>query len=193
MGDSPTPPPVPNPYQVSQAQTGTNINSALASSALSNSNVVGPYGSTTYSTQPSGTNVEGINIPQYTQTTVLSPEQQQMLNLRNQTGVGLNQLALDETGTISNLLRNQDIGQGLLGLGGLPVQGDLQGLPNGPSMQVPTLQYMDNSTPSVSYGFDPRGNIQNSIGPTNYEQSRPGRPRKFSRKPGLYQGHCVFQ
>ncbi len=137
---SPTPPAVPNPYQVSQAQTGTNVNSAIASSALSNANTVSPYGSTTYTTQPSGTTIEGINVPQYTQTTTLAPEQQQMLDLRNQTGLGLNQLALQETGQISNLLNNQQLGQGLMGMGELPTQVSYGSLPNGPAQQTPTLQ-----------------------------------------------------
>ncbi len=65
-----------------------------------------------------------------------------MLDLRNQTGIGLNRLALQETGSISNLLNNQQLGQGLMGMGSLPTAAAYQGLPDGPAQQTPTLHQL---------------------------------------------------
>ena len=41
-------PPAPDPYRVAGAQTGQNVQSAIANSYLGNVDQVGPYGSTTY-------------------------------------------------------------------------------------------------------------------------------------------------
>jgi hypothetical protein len=110
---SPKPPPAPDPYAVAQAQYGTNVNTGIANSIMSNPNVVGPYGSTTYS-QSGTTNVNGQNIPRYTQTTTLSPEQQQLYNQQTQLGSGLNNLAIGQVDRLSNHLGNP------LDLSGLP-------------------------------------------------------------------------
>lgn len=50
--DSPSPPAAPNPYQTAAAQTGTNVNTAIANAWLGNANEVTPWGSVTY--QPIG-------------------------------------------------------------------------------------------------------------------------------------------
>jgi len=87
--DEPTPTPPPDPTKVAQAQTGSNISTAIANSILGNANQVGPLGSTTFNQSGmqtiTGPNGERYQVPQYTQTTQLSPEQQQLYNQ----GVGL--------------------------------------------------------------------------------------------------------
>src|SRR5262245_52033779 len=106
--EAPQPPPPPDPTQVAQAQMGTNIGTAAASNIIANPNVVGPTGSTTYSnagmetvTGPGG---QTYQIPRYTQTTTLSPEQQQLYNQQTQFGQQANQIGLNQLGSISNTL-----------------------------------------------------------------------------------------
>jgi len=77
---SPTPPPPPDPTQVAHAQEGTNVGTAVAQSTLNNTNRVGPGGSTTFN--PTGGYTDpttGQFVPQYTQTTELSPLGNQLL------------------------------------------------------------------------------------------------------------------
>lgn len=70
-----SPPPAPDPVATAQAQTASNLQTAEGQAALNNVNKVTPYGSVNYSTTP------GANgIPQYTQTTNLSPAGQQIFD-----------------------------------------------------------------------------------------------------------------
>lgn len=75
----PQPPAPPNPTAVGQAQTGTNIGTAVAQQTLNATNQNTPFGSTTYA--PTGgagytDPTTGQFVPQFTQTTSLSPTQQ---------------------------------------------------------------------------------------------------------------------
>jgi len=86
----PSPPPPPNPYAVANAQTGTNIGTAIASQTLADTNQVTPYGTTTYDrtggyTDPS----TGQWVPQYTQTTALNPTEQQIFSGTENAGATL--------------------------------------------------------------------------------------------------------
>ena len=77
----PSPPPPPNPYAVANAQTGTNIGTAIASQTLANTNQVTPYGTTTYDRTGGYTDpTTGQWVPQYTQTTALNPTEQQIFS-----------------------------------------------------------------------------------------------------------------
>lgn len=74
-------PPPPDPKQTAAAQTGTNIGTAIAQQALNSTNQVTPYGSLTYQVTGSTTYKDPYTgktyeIPKYTATTALSPEQQ---------------------------------------------------------------------------------------------------------------------
>jgi hypothetical protein len=95
--DEPAPPPPPDPRVVAQAQTGSNITTGIANQALGNVNQVGPMGSTSYSqtgTQTiTGPNGEKYEVPRWTQTTSLSPEQQNLYNQQTQLASGLNTAA----------------------------------------------------------------------------------------------------
>jgi hypothetical protein len=80
MGKStPQPPPAPDPVAVANAQTGTNVDTAVAQSQLNNVNRVGPGGSTTFTAGAQGSGQgytdpkTGMWVPQYTETTSLSP------------------------------------------------------------------------------------------------------------------------
>lgn len=82
---SPSPPPAPDYTGAAQAQGAANKDAAIATSNLSNPNVVGPYGTTTYA--------EGANPgdrPTMTQT--LSPDQQKLLDQSDSTKLQLGQL-----------------------------------------------------------------------------------------------------
>lgn len=46
--DPAPPPPAPDPYRVAQAQTGSNVNTAIANSILQNANEISPWGTVTY-------------------------------------------------------------------------------------------------------------------------------------------------
>ena len=82
---TPQVPATPDPTAVAQAQTGTNIGSSVAQSTLNDVNRVGPGGSTTFTagTPQSGQGytdpTTGQWVPQYTETTSLSPLGNQLL------------------------------------------------------------------------------------------------------------------
>jgi hypothetical protein len=74
----PSAPTPPDPTKTAQAQTASNVDTALASSRLAAVNQNSPYGSVSYSSSPSDVNVGGQNIPSYTQNVSLSPTQQSL-------------------------------------------------------------------------------------------------------------------
>lgn len=105
----PSAPTPPDPKQTSAAQTGTSVATALANSSLNNVNQVGPEGSKTYS--QSGTykftdpyTNQTYDIPNYTQTTSLSPEQQKLYDLNNQTQQNLGNIGVQQSDKIGSLL-----------------------------------------------------------------------------------------
>lgn len=108
MGSS-SPPPAPDPYKVSSAEGKSNVQTGIANSVLSNPNVVNPYGSTSYShsgemqtvTMPDGSTTQ---VPRYTQTTTLSPEQQKLYDLQTQTQQNIGQIGVDQSSRIGDIL-----------------------------------------------------------------------------------------
>src|SRR5688572_29294715 len=102
---TPAPPPPPNPYQVAGAQTGANVNSAIASGVIGNVNQVGPNGSTSFNQTDTytmtGPDWQTYQVPRYTQTTTLSPEQQQLYDQQTQIGSGMNNLAMSQIGRLN--------------------------------------------------------------------------------------------
>lgn len=87
--NQPTPPAAPDPMLVANAQTGTNLDTAIAQSELNNVNRVGPGGSTTFNQTGGYTDPQtGRWIPQFTETTALSSLGNQLLggqqNLANE-------------------------------------------------------------------------------------------------------------
>lgn len=85
-------PPPPDPRQTAQAQTGTNVGTAIANTMMSQVGQQTPFGSLsydqtgTYAYNDPYTN-QTYDIPQFTATQQLSPEQQQLY----ETGVGTQQ------------------------------------------------------------------------------------------------------
>lgn len=83
--EAPTP---ASPQTVSTAQTGSNVDTAVANATLGNVNQVGPLGSTTYD-QTGGRMVNGNWVPSYTQTTSLNPTLQSILTGTQDVGASL--------------------------------------------------------------------------------------------------------
>ncbi len=90
-GGGGSPPTPPNPYQVSQQQTQSNVETGISNAVLGNTNQITPQGSLNY--QETGGRQVGNNwVPSYTATQTLSPEQQAIYNATT----GLQQKALGQ-------------------------------------------------------------------------------------------------
>jgi hypothetical protein len=105
----PKSPKAPDPKETAAAQTGTNVTTALANAQLGNVNQYGPDGSVTYSTNGSKsftdpTSGATYNIPQYTQTTTLSPQQQAIKAQTDAASLNLGTLANNQSGFLKDYL-----------------------------------------------------------------------------------------
>jgi hypothetical protein len=121
---SPTPPTPPDPVKTASAQTGSNIGTAIANATIGNANTYGPTGSTVYNqignqkiTGPDG---QIYGVPQYSQTTTLSPEQQGLYNQQTKLSGDLNNLALGQTARLSDVLGQPVNTDGLPPMSGAP-------------------------------------------------------------------------
>lgn len=108
LGKSKAPAP-PDPRQTAGAQTAQNVATAIAQGNLNNVNQVTPDGSLTYN--QSGTyqmrdpNTGAMyDIPQYTATQTLSPQQQAIKAQQDRADLGLATIGADQTGRIGSLL-----------------------------------------------------------------------------------------
>lgn len=94
----PSAPAAPDPTVTAQAQTSSNIATADNNAALNRVNQYTPYGSSTYSID--GTNANGV--PQYSQTTSLSPTEQNLFNMTQQGEQTLGNTALGQLNNLQN-------------------------------------------------------------------------------------------
>lgn len=108
MGKPKAPAP-PDPKQTSSAQTGTNIGTAIANNTMQLMDQTTPYGSLTY--DQTGTQSytdpytgQTYDIPRYSSTTSLSPEQQAILDQNNQTQLNLGTLANERSDFLRDYL-----------------------------------------------------------------------------------------
>ena len=82
MGKStPSAPPPPDPNQVINQQTGSNINTAIGNAWLNNTNQTTPWGSLTYNQIGSRDVGNGYSVPQFEATQTLSPTGQKVFDL----------------------------------------------------------------------------------------------------------------
>ena len=104
MGSSAPPAPTYNASQVSADQTKSNVNTAVANKYLNSTNQITPYGNLTYA-QTGTQDVGGQNVPQFTATQTLSPEQQAIYDKTT----GLQTSALDlgqqQVGAVTDALK----------------------------------------------------------------------------------------
>lgn len=118
MGLKPDAPTPPDPYAVGKAQSTADTNTAIANTYLGNLNTISPQGAVNY-VKTGETTVDGRQIPQFTQTTTLSPEQRVLYDQQNQLGSDMNDLALDQVGRLDDTLSSP------FDLSGLPAGGSL--------------------------------------------------------------------
>lgn len=96
-----SPPAAPDPTTVANAQGTANVDTAIAQSALNNVNQVTPYGNLTFN-QTGSTDVNGQSVPQFTETTSLTPASQQALDSSQQLTQSLYDLANAQSGRIDS-------------------------------------------------------------------------------------------
>jgi hypothetical protein len=144
--DAPTP---PNPYQTAAAQTGTNVSTGVANAFLNNVNQNTPQGSLRYDvtgnygwTDPS--TGQTYQIPTFTSTQSLSPQQQAIQSQLDASKMNMAGLANSQSASISNLL-NTAFTPG----GNAPQAGNASGILG---------------LPGASTGYDTGGQIQTSLG-----------------------------
>lgn len=166
------PPPQPDPVQVANAQTGSNVQTAIANTTLGNVNEITPWGTVTYNqigTQtipgsPATTDARGMpvggtastEVPRFERVVAMTPAQQTALNQQNQLDIALNQLAIDQTGRVSNLL-----GQPIQAPQGQNIQFDL-GSGGGITRNINLATTFGQTAQPIQY----------SLGDTNFEESR---------------------
>ena len=151
--DAPTP---PDPMRTAAAQTGTNVSTAVANAYLNNTNQVTPDGSLTYNatgshswTDPS--TGQTYQIPTFTSTQTLSETGQKLKGTTDQTKQGLADMALAQTGRVSNLL----------------------GTPFDPGANAPTAGSAAGimGIPGAATSYDAGGQIQSSLGDYGQQQT----------------------
>ncbi len=174
MQEAPAAPTPPDPTKTAAAQTQGDVQSAIANSYLQNANQVGPLGSVNYAQSGTHTikDAEGnpIDVPSFTQTTTLSPDQQHLLDQQTQLGGSLNDLAQSQTNRLSGVL-NQPVTTN-----NLPASVT--------SLSTPTFQNYGSNPTFQDYGPGPSftnasttfgntaGNIQYNVGPTDFTADR---------------------
>lgn len=105
----PSAPTPPNPKDTSAAQTGTSVATAIANANLQNVNQVTPNGNLNFN-QSGSTKFtdpftgQSYDIPSFTATQTLSPDQQKLHDLNNQTQGNLAQIGVDQSAKIGSLL-----------------------------------------------------------------------------------------
>ncbi|RDJ12416.1 tail fiber domain-containing protein [Rhizobium grahamii] len=108
MVSTPKAPTPPDPTQTAAAQTGTNVDTAIANASLGHTNQITPDGSLTYNvsgyTTMKDQNGKVYQLPTYTATQSYSPSNQAIYDQTQQTKLGLSQLANDQTQRITDLL-----------------------------------------------------------------------------------------
>ncbi len=106
---APSAPKPPDPKDTAAASTGTNVSTAIANANLGNVNQVTPDGSLTYSqsgsyTQKDPYTGQSYQIPQYTATQTLSPEQQAIKTQSDASKLNLSTLANTQSGFLQDYM-----------------------------------------------------------------------------------------
>jgi len=105
MVSSPKP---PDPYKTAAAQAGMNVDTAIAQQGLNMVDQYNPYGSVTYEQTGMGgfTNSSGqwVDLPEYSQTTTLSGDQQAILDQGEIASLNMATLAADQSAAVQRSL-----------------------------------------------------------------------------------------
>lgn len=113
-------PKAPSPTETAAAQSGMNLDTALTQQLVNQTNQVGPWGSTTYNATGTNSFVDSqgrtIDVPQFTQTTSYSPEQQAIFDKTTSAQTNIADIANQQTDSLKGYLNNKfDFGQGQFG------------------------------------------------------------------------------
>lgn len=105
----PTAPTPPDPKDTASAATGTNIGTAIANNSMGMVNQVTPYGNTSYSQTGSTSYTDPFtgqtyDLPQYTSTQTLNPQQQQTLDQTQQAQTNLAGIANNHSSFLKDYL-----------------------------------------------------------------------------------------
>jgi hypothetical protein len=163
----PKAPEPPDPQVTAGAQTGQNVSTAIANQNLQNINQVTPYGNLTYDqsgtyqmTDPNSGSV--YDIPRFTATQTLSPDQQAILDSSNQAQISLGNLAANQAGRLDSLL------SGGIDMSAVPGrqnfdaanQPAMQSYGNGPAMQTGVSSAGQGIQGQPGFGGSIQGNVQ---------------------------------
>lgn len=96
-------PPAPDYTAAAQATAASNLDAARTAVAANRVNQYTPYGSLEYSINPE-TQWDIYGNPTWSATQTLAPEQKQLLDIQNQTSLGLGNLAGQGLGYVENML-----------------------------------------------------------------------------------------
>lgn len=107
MSSAPKPTP---PRETSAASTGTNVSTAIANAWLTNMNETGPDGTRTFNQSGMETVTDPFTgqtyqVPRFSVTTTLSPQQQAIKEQQDKASLNLATLGSDLSGTLGNHLR----------------------------------------------------------------------------------------
>lgn len=172
-------PPPPDPYETAGAQTGSNIGTAVANSWMNNVSQYGPDGSRVRSqtgtvdwTDPNTGTV--YQIPQFAETTSLSPMGQQIYDQQQNGRLGLATMANNQIGRLDNLLSTP------FSLDGAPSAGDAGNYERfGSGPQLATT-FADAGDITKTYGTDfseDRQRVEDAL----MQRMQPGLDKNFSR------------
>lgn len=117
MGSKPK---TPDPYDTASAQMGANIGAAAANMSMNTIDQNGPWGSIGYEQTGTititGPNGEPMEVPRYTQTTTLSPEQQALYDSGTAAQQNIAKLAQKMSGSLKSVMGQPIDTSGLPGL-----------------------------------------------------------------------------
>ncbi|MBO9580331.1 MAG: tail fiber domain-containing protein [Sphingobium sp.] len=103
--------------QTAQAQSGLNRDTAVSQNLINMTNQVNPWGSVTYNQTGNTGYVDSsgkwVSVPQFTQTTAYSPEQQGIFDRTTQAQTNIADIAAQQSGALKDYLSSRfDFGQG---------------------------------------------------------------------------------
>lgn len=165
----------PDPQKTAAAQTGTNVSTAIANQVLGNVNQNTPFGSLSYDQTGSYTWVDRSNpkkpvtyeLPTYTATQTLSPEQQKLLGINQQAEINLARLGRDQSAKLGDVLGKN------FTLKGAPEVNDprFQTMSNGFARGGRVRTGSEISNPDLQRQFGGRGEIAKTYG-TDFSADR---------------------
>jgi Chaperone of endosialidase len=131
----PDPPAAPNPVDTAAASTSTNVGTAITNAFLNNTNQITPTGNLTYNQTGNYTWNDpytglNVNIPEFTATQTLSPQEQAIQDQMQGAQFNLAGMANAQSARLPGLL-NQNVN-----LGSAPAAGDPNALASVPGQQT---------------------------------------------------------